>query len=207
MMLRRRTMMAANSKPYDAEIEYLETGLSSYLTAYIDTGVVPKNTPRVIIKLQTFLGVYFDKDVFGFANNTQPSFIGDLNGINGNYSFRYYRYYSTMSKGASLHTTVPWGDVIEVDAGYQVIANGNVLDTYTRESFANNTQSIYIFRGRVSSGTPEVKVFSAKIYDGDILMRDYIPVRVGTTGYLYDKVSGQLFGNSGSGDFILGNDI
>jgi hypothetical protein len=39
------------------------------------------------------------------------------------------------------------------------------------------------------------------------MLRDFIPVRKGTTGYMYDKVSGQLFGNSGSGNFILGPDF
>ena len=35
---------------------------------------------------------------------------------------------------------------------------------------------------------------------------DIIPVRVGDVGYLYDRVSGQLFGNSGTGAFIVGPD-
>ena len=35
---------------------------------------------------------------------------------------------------------------------------------------------------------------------------DIIPVRVGDIGYLYDRVSGQLFGNSGTGAFIIGPD-
>ena len=34
-----------------------------------------------------------------------------------------------------------------------------------------------------------------------------IPVRKNGLGYMYDKVSGTMFGNSGTGDFILGNDI
>ena len=38
---------------------------------------------------------------------------------------------------------------------------------------------------------------------GDV---DLIPVRVGQVGYMYDKVSGQLFGNVGTGDFGLGPD-
>jgi hypothetical protein len=33
-----------------------------------------------------------------------------------------------------------------------------------------------------------------------------IPVRCGTTGYLYDRVSGELFRNVGTGDFVLGPD-
>lgn len=46
-----------------------------------------------------------------------------------------------------------------------------------------------------------------KVYDGnDNLIYDFIPVRVGQVGYLYDKVSGQLFGNEGSGSFVLGQD-
>jgi hypothetical protein len=46
-----------------------------------------------------------------------------------------------------------------------------------------------------------------QIYINDILVRDFIPVRVGNIGYMYDKVSKKLFGNSGQGNFILGNDI
>lgn len=38
------------------------------------------------------------------------------------------------------------------------------------------------------------------------MVRDFIPVRVGQVGYLYDRVSGQLFGKYGTGDFIVGPD-
>ena len=41
--------------------------------------------------------------------------------------------------------------------------------------------------------------------DGTVIA-DYIPVRKGTVGYLYDRVSGKLFGNAGTGDFVLGPD-
>ena len=50
------------------------------------------------------------------------------------------------------------------------------------------------------------EIYACQIYEGDTLVRDFIPVRKGTTGYMYDKVSGNLFGNSGTGDFVLGND-
>lgn len=35
----------------------------------------------------------------------------------------------------------------------------------------------------------------------------YDSVRVGNVGYMYDKVSGELFGNSGTSDFVLGPDV
>ena len=50
------------------------------------------------------------------------------------------------------------------------------------------------------------KWYSAKIYNGDVLVRDFIPVRIGRTGYLYDRVSDALFGNAGTGAFLLGPD-
>jgi hypothetical protein len=46
-----------------------------------------------------------------------------------------------------------------------------------------------------------------KIWKGGVLVRDYIPVRVGSVGYLYDQVSQQLFGNNGTGSFAYGNDV
>lgn len=45
------------------------------------------------------------------------------------------------------------------------------------------------------------------IWDGDILVLDLIPVRKGNVGYMYDRVSGQLFGNQGTGEFVLGKDV
>jgi hypothetical protein len=39
------------------------------------------------------------------------------------------------------------------------------------------------------------------------LENDFIPVRVGNVGYMFDRVSGTLFGNDGTGDFIVGSDV
>jgi hypothetical protein len=51
-----------------------------------------------------------------------------------------------------------------------------------------------------------MRVERFKITENNYLLYDFIPVRIGTTGYMYDKVSGQLFGNAGTGSFILGPD-
>ena len=51
------------------------------------------------------------------------------------------------------------------------------------------------------------KTGSVQITKGDSLVRDYIPVRKGTVGYLYDRVTRKLFGNAGTGDFVLGPDV
>ena len=66
---------------------------------------------------------------------------------------------------------------------------------------------VFLFGITQGDGQPsqlsQIRIYHAKF--GNV--RDFIPVRVGQTGYLYDRVSGQLFGNLGSGDFILGPDI
>lgn len=70
--------------------------------------------------------------------------------------------------------------------------------------------SMYMFaRHRQDNGVgnySKAKIYYCKIWNGGALVRDFIPVRVGQVGYMYDKVSGELFGNSGSGSFTLGND-
>jgi hypothetical protein len=51
------------------------------------------------------------------------------------------------------------------------------------------------------------RIYYLKVLNGNQPVFDAIPVRVGQVGYMYDKVSGQLFGNAGTGDFILGPDV
>ena len=57
----------------------------------------------------------------------------------------------------------------------------------------------------ISQARPKISSFKA--WKSDVLIMDLIPVRVGTTGYMYDTVSGELFGNAGTEEFILGSDI
>ena len=47
---------------------------------------------------------------------------------------------------------------------------------------------------------------SFRATDGGVVITDYVPVRVGQVGYLFDRVSGTLLGNAGTGDFVLGPD-
>ena len=63
-----------------------------------------------------------------------------------------------------------------------------------------------ISRREAPDGNTGGQIYYAKIIVDGVLVRDFIPVRVGQIGYLYDKVSGELFGNQGSGNFTLGPD-
>ena len=75
----------------------------------------------------------------------------------------------------------------------------------------NSPLSIFLFENNVSwaggGSRPKCRIKYAKFHKGSILVRDFIPVRKGTVGYLYDRVTGALFGNAGTGDFVIGPDI
>lgn len=70
--------------------------------------------------------------------------------------------------------------------------------------FAMNTSSGANYKAKA-------RVYECKIYDKDVLVRDFIPVRFTnelgqSEGAMYDRVSGQLFRNQGTGAFGYGND-
>jgi NADPH-dependent curcumin reductase CurA len=102
-------------------------------------------------------------------------------------------------------------------------ANMNVWRTYKIEkgkfyvdgvqkltpNYASMPSRSLVIYGRNSS-TPNggvVKIRSAKILRDGAPILDLSSVRIGSTGSMYDRVSGQLFGNNGTGDFIVGADV
>lgn len=51
-------------------------------------------------------------------------------------------------------------------------------------------------------------IYACKLWDSNgIPVRDFIPVRVGTEGAMYDRVTKQLFRNAGSRSFLYGDDV
>lgn len=47
-----------------------------------------------------------------------------------------------------------------------------------------------------------VRVYTAKVYSGNTMIRDLIAVRKDGGGYLYDKLNGVLYGNSLTDDLF-----
>ena len=57
----------------------------------------------------------------------------------------------------------------------------------------------------------KIRIYSCKIYQNGIIVSDFIPVRFinkrgETEGAMFDRVSGQLYRNAGTGAFIIGPD-
>lgn len=184
--------------PYDAEIEYL----GSSETQYIDTGITPSTSSKIVIDFR-IKGVFQGKFLFGSEvawGNNALAMVFRTNGshtvaFGGNHSITDTK----VTTGARTLATVS-------STGCSL---GNVSIAYTG-SISGNTYPIYLFgdnRAGSLNARISADIYSCKIYSGTVLVRDFIPVRVGQTGYMYDRVSKRLFGNNGTGSFVLGPDV
>ena len=84
------------------------------------------------------------------------------------------------------------------------------LQTFTNPYQSVVSKPFYLFAGNqngVAKEFTKMRLYYIKFLRYNEVIMDLIPVRVGQVGYLYDRISGNLLGNAGSGDFILGPDI
>lgn len=192
---------------YDSRIEYLQaTG-----TQWIDSEIDYDSTVRIMTNMRinnsasgTLFGIYYNN---GTAYRYSATTANSTN--------RLYAYCRTITNKYTTISLNTWY-TIELDNRY-LNTNGTTTDsaatTFTTD---DNPVSIYIFgRHNVQPQSSINTVDSLRacllrymrIWKGNKLVRDFIPVRKGDVGYLYDNVSNRLFGNSGSGVFTLGRDV
>lgn len=183
---------------YDAEIEYLENNSKSYIDLdYICT----KNTSIEIkfqystIKAQSYL----------FANSLTWNcpFSMYINGISkiayGATKTHYYKN-TQITPDKNIH-------IAKLDS---CSSAGNFYYDSRSFSFASGdrvNEPIRLFAGPDAYGPGLAKIYYIKLFENGILTEDLIPVRIGSVGYMYDKVSDRLFGNAGTGSFTLGPDV
>lgn len=204
LMLRRRMMMASLSlPPYDSEVEYLGADRGQY----IDTNFTPQIGDEIECEFchtNIQAGVLYSL----FSAGTGASQLIFLSSIAA--PGAYYRYFST---GGAVPVQYPntigvWYKVVCTGNGEVNVYNGaqySAQITPTTQLDANTTLFIFLRRNSTSPFHGRIRYF--RIKRGGSIIMDLQPVRVGAVGYLYDRISGNLLGNAGSGDFILGPDI
>ena len=185
--------------PY-TEVEYLQSDTQ----AYIDTGLKASG----ILHIKTYLVDFFSSATgawpFGgrnaYNNNAYGIFINNsTNKLNVSYNGSTVAFNSYSSYPSSC-----W---VEMKSGS--IKVGSTSHTFTAKTFTSS-YNVWLFgmnNGGSLAGSSTCKIGTTFIYDGTTMMY-LIPVRVGQVGYMYDKISGQLFGNANStGAFTLGPDV
>lgn len=192
MIAAHQTMLAPQGAPlpYDAEVEYLEsTG-----TQYIDTGINPDNETDVAGRFELLsANLSF---CFGAYTVWNSDTVGLYVGTTGDVLFRVGGTQKSFGRGFQ-------GEIIDFSlVGTDLAVNGTTTTMPLRVSCAR-TISVFAFSGE-TSGACRCLEFS--VFRSGTLVRSYVPVRVGTVGYLFDRVSGTLFGNAGTGAFVIGPD-
>lgn len=92
---------------------------------------------------------------------------------------------------------------------FTINGNNETPTTYTGTSYGTLQQFALFLDHRASTTSIAygVRIKNVKIYINDKLVRDFEAVRIGETGYMFDNVYNKLYGNNGTGNFILGPDI
>lgn len=182
-----------DSFPFDSRIEYLEsTG-----TQWINTQVTP--TANTIMTIDMTITNNADVNN-GLIESGKRFHIGKLSskfhfGIAGSHIYGEVQDNNRHILELNGNGTAKWD---------------NTSYTVSSTPVSGITLKIHLF-GRNTNGTTNNfiigRMWSCKIVEDSVTILDLIPVRVGTVGYLYDKISRQLFGNAGTGEFVLGPDI
>lgn len=199
-LLVNRRRGVGKSSLYDAEIEYLQ----SSGTQWIDVSVLANKSSKVEVKCK-----WTPVNAQRILSTRTASWTNQFEILGGTSNKIIFRFGSGTVKQReyTLTNTSNW-HVMYMDATKATVDGQNSTGSYGDINISN-TYSVVLFagggdiRGGSRSSLPIVYV---KFYDNDDLVRDLIPVRKGNIGYMYDKVSSQLFENSGTGNFILGPD-
>lgn len=188
--------------PYDAEVEYLEsTG-----TQYIDTGVT--------LNASNAKDFYFKFGISSLWTTEDIIILGSLSDTNHrtyvfltNLNFVRVRWCDGTNRTLSA-SAVQLNEIVEFycNGGNWTVKYTGQNKTMSYSGGASYSTKPLLLFGRYN--VDEVQSSPCRFYSARIGSNiDLIPVRVGQVGYMYDKVSGTLYGNSGTGSFTLGPDV
>ena len=183
-------------KPYYCEVEYLE----SSGTQYIDTGYnIVSSTDEVSCYFQLIttdryswlMGEHDNGARFGIGSGDGSNLRNIAYGastykVNDTEVYNSQHYFNSNSNG--------------------VYVNGTLVHAY--ENFTS-TSTIYLFNLNLSgANAASGKIWRFTHKRNGKVIRDFIPVLDwDMTPCMYDRVTGQLFYNAGTGDFVAGKEV
>jgi hypothetical protein len=201
--------------PYDAEIEYLQFAGTQYInlgfcqdTRNIEIRIRMQWTGDTINQFESF---------FGYMSDSGTSPRSGLHKYQGKWMFGTNATMQTTNVDNNEHDFFISGNS---SANKEYLYNENSqIGTATTASTGISGNTIPYFVGcRNRNGSVDnyanMKIMSLSIMlfgnTNHTVVRhemNLVPVRKGQVGYLYDRISGTLFGNQGTGSFTLGPDV
>ena len=191
---------SGNALPYDAEVEYLEsTG-----TQWIDTGIPADSIYAFSFEFAIPTGA------------TQSAWGSVLSGRLDNFTLGiassnqlYIRYRGTDVPNRPQYAYDTWNTFSLSQEGVLQLLNHQSQQIQPISTFAD---TLVICNNSYLNRPTSIKFRFLKCYDEDgVALIDMIPIRFTneqgvSEGAMYDRVSGQLFRNQGTGAFLIGPD-
>lgn len=184
--------------PYDAEIEYIEGGI--YQTAFIPSGdAVHRWKYQCKQKIN-----------YSYVFACTPIESGKwyiFSGWNGSSAGSQILYGSSSKYGGkNLALNTDYVGEADFSGSTKVLKWNNSTIISLSAATITNTYPLAIQLSK--EGVTGWRLYWYKCYIGSMLVADIIPVRIGQVGYLYDKISKSLIGNSDTNNTpVLGQDI
>ena len=200
LLERRRALMSQSREKY-VFVEYIEsTGKE-----WINTGFIANQNTRVIIDYQ--LTTVTTTTIFGSRKDGTKEFM--LTVTTSGYTEPtlisiYDNQRKTLTKGDTVRR------IVDMNKNLTYI-NSELIAQSTEKSFTSHYElGLFACNNNGNGMYPSLtKIYSCKIYDNDILVRDFVPCyrKADRVAGLYDTVSGTFFENQGTGNFLIGGEI
>lgn len=189
--------------PYQ-KVEYLQSDSE----AYINTGISGGNDNIGVygtFLYSTFVNyaAIFSNYVSETSNSTRLILSSRDNYCYGSVNTKTSRDNAGFARNKQIKFSVAKNRIV---AYYDDSFNGAALN---QSAGTSNNNNILLFRAAevATHRDTGLKIYGITIRDNTRVLRDFVPVRVGNVGYMFDKVSGELFGNLGTSEFVIGPDI
>ena len=175
------------------ELRYIQ----SSGTQYIDTRFKPNQNTKIIVDFQ--------------ATNTSSHVFGARTKYQSNAFALYWASNSAACiqvgnsnfNGGTFNVTAR--HTVEFTSSYMLL-DGKEQSTYSVSDFQTE-YNLYLLSSPNSATSENMtgKIYSCRLYDGDNLIRDYIPVKNSNDVYgMYDRLNKQFYVNTGTGSFTGG---
>ena len=201
----------------DLEIEYIETTTDMATIPYINTGYIHKANTRIEMECNVTDNTFTNYEaLFGARSWTT-----------GEAMVFFWRFGGNNHGCFAVNDREESGDemaVFPTDEDIKVVAEGNLVDVYTMDDLdtpwlniqnqkdqIDGQREMYLFdlnnNNKRDNSPSFMKLYSCKIYEGDVLVMDLVPIVTGDgRSGLKDKVSGQKFFSPNNVNFAVSPD-
>ena len=177
--------------------------LESSGAQYIDTEFVPNQDTRVLCEVSGYPKTAYSTAAFGVRTSTTS---GDAYVFMCAQDHACYR--SDYGSGKQyFDSAVSYSGVLRIDKDRKVTTLNNEVSVTSADKTFTCPASLFLFAcntaGASSLRSNGLKMLSCKIYDDDVLVRDFVPYQDGQYVGMYDKVNSVLYTSLGTADFTM----